>query len=147
MSGSAISAGDMVGVAGALVRTTAFAALLVRAKCYLVTMGAYALCVAIAIPLAHGGIPQPQQLIACVLLGGRTTGMANVMVLFDDRMILSSEAGQLSSLDVVLGSLWVWIIFGECVGKPALFGGAIVILAVVWYLNGRSKTPATAVAR
>lgn len=47
------------------------------------------------------------------------------------KIVPSVEAGLIALRDVVLGSIWVFISFGEHPGLPTMFGGAIVLAAAV----------------
>ena len=62
---------------------------------------------------------------ALVLSGG--------MILFTlgSRHVPAGEAGLLSLLEVVLGPLWVLLVFGETASFYTLIGGAILLLALV----------------
>lgn len=52
------------------------------------------------------------------------------------RRIPAAESGLITTLDVVLAPLWVYLIFAENPGPAALAGGAIVLAAVVWHMLG-----------
>lgn len=52
------------------------------------------------------------------------------------RRIPAAESGLITTLDVVLAPLWVYLIFAENPGPAALLGGAIVLTAVVWHILG-----------
>jgi drug/metabolite transporter (DMT)-like permease len=69
-----------------------------------------------------------------------TSGLAYLLFLTGSRLILSSEAGLIALLDVVLGPLWVWLAFAENPGVPAIIGGGIVLASLVWYLSTDWRT-------
>jgi drug/metabolite transporter (DMT)-like permease len=91
-------------------------------------------------------VPEPKQLLACAGYGLLATGLGYILVLIGGRMIGSGEASLLSMLDVVLGPLWVWLIFDERIGLATGIGGAAVLVAVVWYLSGATAAPASKAA-
>ena len=139
-AGAAASSQDTMGILAALVMTAGFAAQLVHTRRHpgldtaLASALAAGACMIIAVPLAQPGIPAPVPLIACALFGVLTTGLGYVLVLAGGRLIAPGEAGLISLLDVVLGPLWVWLVFLEKPAPASLAGGAAVLLAVIWYL-------------
>jgi drug/metabolite transporter (DMT)-like permease len=140
--GAAVTRQDILGIVAAVVMTACFASQLVIARRYpsldmtTITVAAAALCVVVALPLMHWGLPSPRQLLACALYGALTTGAAYVLVMMGSRLTGSGEAGFISMLDVVLGPFWVWLFYDERVGLAVFIGGAIVLLSVIWYLSG-----------
>lgn len=143
MAGAAVSLNDVLGILASFVMTASFAASLVQAKkcpdldMTLVTVWSAIICGLIALPFMQHALPAPQQMLACALLGALTTGAANVLALVGGRLIRSGEAAFLLLLDVVLGPLWVWMAFDERVGPSVLAGGAMVVVAVIWYLAAK----------
>jgi len=139
-AGGAISAHDLSGIVVALLMTVCWAGLLVQAKRHpsldltLISLLSAAGGALVALPMVPPGLPAPQALLACALLGILASGLANVLTLVGGRFIRSGEAGFLLLLDVVLGPLWVWLAFGEEVAPPVLAGGALVVAAVAGYL-------------
>ena len=73
-------------------------------------------------------------------------GVAYCLYMAGGRLIPASETGLIGLIDVVLAPLWVWLLFAESPGLPAVLGGVLVLGAVVWYLAGprpvRSATTA-----
>lgn len=147
-AGAAMSAGDAAGMVVAGLMTLSWAGLLVQAKKHpgldltLVSLVSAVLAALIALPLVPGGLPPAASLWACLLLGVLTSGLANVLTLTGGRHIRSGEIGLLLLLDVALSPLWVWLAYDERVGPPALFGGALVVIAVAGYLftDARRRT-------
>jgi drug/metabolite transporter (DMT)-like permease len=150
MAGAAASAKDILGIFAAFVMTATFAWQIVHCKVHPsldlnVAMAlAAGLCGLIALPLMEPGIPPPTALLACVLYGALTTGIAYVLALNGGRYIAAGESGFIQMLDVVLGPLLVWYFFTEQPGSTVLIGGAIVFTAVVTYLWFERGEPATA---
>jgi drug/metabolite transporter (DMT)-like permease len=68
------------------------------------------------------------------VFGLTTIGLAFVLFMEGAKFIPSAEAGLISLLDVVLGPIWVFLVFGENPGLATILGGAIVLGAAVWRL-------------
>lgn len=149
-AGAAMSAGDAAGMLVAGLMTLSWGGLLVQAKKHpgldlmLISLVSAVGAAVIALPLASTGLPPAASLWACALLGVLTSGLANVLTLMGGRYIRSGETGLLLLLDVALSPLWVWLAYDERVGAPALFGGALVVVAVAVYLfaDARRRTVA-----
>jgi drug/metabolite transporter (DMT)-like permease len=139
-AGAALSAGDAAGMVVAALMTLSWGGLVVQAKKHpgldltLISLISALIAAVIALPLAAPGLPSATSLWACALLGVLTSGLANVLTLMGGRHIRSGETGLLLLLDVALSPLWVWLAYDERVGPPALFGGALVVIAVAGYL-------------
>jgi drug/metabolite transporter (DMT)-like permease len=131
---------DLLGISAALVMTLAFAAQLVFARRYpgldmpLMTCVSALLCFLVALPWIPLQVPDARALLACALYGIFSTGISYVLVLMGSRLIGSGEAALLSLLDVVLGPIWVWLFFDEYISAATLFGGSLVLMAVIGFL-------------
>jgi drug/metabolite transporter (DMT)-like permease len=152
MAGGIATVKDLWGVAAALVMTCGFAIQLVHTKRHqsldmllVLSVGA-ALCIPISAIFIHPALPSLGSLLACALYGMLTTGLAYVLALQGGRLISSGEAGLISMLDVVLGPLWVWIIFSEHPSTTTLASGFVVLGAVLWYLGTSRQTASQKVA-
>jgi drug/metabolite transporter (DMT)-like permease len=150
-AGGSSGLGDLAGIAAALVMTVGFAVQLVgirrhgRVDVMALNACAAAACVPLMLPFAQWVLPTPGQLLWCAAYGAFTTGFAYVLALEGGRRVPPGEVGFISMLDVVLGPLWVWLVFGEAPGALVLAGGAVVLGAVAWYLGTtleRSARPA-----
>jgi drug/metabolite transporter (DMT)-like permease len=140
MTGASANGNDLIGIGAAVIMTSGFATQLVYTKRHssldmtIVSAAAAACSGLIALPFMQTAIPAPQQLLACALFGVLTTGIAYILVVAGGRFIASGEAAFISLLDVILGPLWVWLLFAETPKAAVLFGGALVLGSVVWYL-------------
>jgi drug/metabolite transporter (DMT)-like permease len=140
MAGAAASAKDILGILAAIIMTATFAWQIVHTKVHPnldlnVAMAlAAGACGLVALPFMEPGIPAPTALLACALYGALTSGIAYVLALTGGRYITAGESGFIQMLDVVLGPLLVWYFFAEQPGATVLFGGTIVLTAVVSYL-------------
>jgi drug/metabolite transporter (DMT)-like permease len=148
-AGGATGAGDLAGIAAALVMTGGFALQLVAIRRYgrvdvmALNACAAAACVPLMAPFAQMTLPTPVQLLCCACYGALTTGFAYVLALEGGRRVSPGEVGFISMLDVVLGPLWVWLAFGERPGVAVIAGGAAVLGSVAWYLwaSARDEAP------
>ena len=70
------------------------------------------------------------------------------MILFTAgaRLIPAAQAGLITLLEVVLGPLWVWLIYREQPDALTLAGGAVIITAVLLHALADLR-PATLTAR
>ena len=66
----------------------------------------------------------------CVLMG--TVHFALGLMLFSAgaKYVRAGELTLLSNVEIILGPIWVWMIFGEMGRAATLVGGAVVILAI-----------------
>jgi drug/metabolite transporter (DMT)-like permease len=146
MAGSATAPTDLVGDGFALLMTLGFAASIVIARRWtdydvtLVTGLASGLCAlacfaVVLVTLRALPVPSASQLGILFLFSLATQSLSYLFFLLGSRHVPSSEAGLIALLDVVLGPLWVWLVFAEKPGTPALVGGALVSLAVLGYLT------------
>lgn len=141
VAGQSLRLDDLAGNALAVTMTIAFAGLLVITRRFgridLTRVNAVAafLCVLIALPLFSGTVPTLPALALLAGFGILTTALSFVLFLEGGRHIPSTEAALISLLDVLLGPLWVWFVVAEDPGAGALVGGAVVLVAVVWYLS------------
>lgn len=140
MVGAGFGPRDVMGVAVAMLMTACFAMQLVIARRYprldttrMIVLAAV-LCLLVALPNMPMTIPSAKSLLACALYGIISTGIGYILVLIGGRLIGPGEAAFLSLIDVVLGPVWVWLVFGETVSPTTFVGGGAVLLAVVWYL-------------
>jgi drug/metabolite transporter (DMT)-like permease len=150
MAGSATRPQDIAGNALAFLMTLTFAGLVVMARRYpslgmapINALGSV-LCALLCWPLMTGATPTAYQLVVLALFGVTNTALAFMLFLIGGRHIPSSEAGLIGMLDVVLGPFWVWLVFAEEPGAPALAGGGLVLAAVLWYLAAQLRAPVPA---
>lgn len=139
-AGAGMSARDMAGIGMTLLMVLCWSGVMVLVRKHqgfdltLVSLVSAVAAALVALPMVPAGLPSSDALMACAMLGLLTTALANVLTLMGGRFIRSGEAGLLMLLDVVLSPLWVWLAFGERVGPAELIGGALVIVAVGFYL-------------
>jgi drug/metabolite transporter (DMT)-like permease len=140
VAGTALHSSSLPGTALAVAMTLCFAALLLVARKFprtdiaLINAAGSALCALATLPMTSGEIPGARDLLLTLGLGVFTTALAFLLFLMGSRRLASAEAAMICLLDVVFGPVWVWIAFSENPGAGALFGGAIVLGSVAWYL-------------
>jgi drug/metabolite transporter (DMT)-like permease len=85
-------------------------------------------------PVAKPSTASPMDLL--LLAGFAFTSIALSFFLFlaGTRRIPAAETGLITTLEVALSPLWVYLLFSENPGLPALVGGAIVLFAVVGHI-------------
>jgi drug/metabolite transporter (DMT)-like permease len=88
----------------------------------------------IAFPFSHPTSATPLDLVLLAGFAFTSIAFAFFMFLAGARRIPAAEAGLITTLEVVLSPLWVFLLFSENPGLPAIAGGAIVFLAVVWHI-------------
>lgn len=150
---------DLIGNGFAFLMTLGFGASVVIARRWpdydavLVTGIASAICALACFAVVWFGpgsapVPSLGQMWLLVLFSLATQSLSFMFFLIGSRHVPSSEAGLIALLDVVLGPLWVWLVFSEEPGAPALIGGTLVLLAVAGYLavpgKRRRQRPGTA---
>jgi drug/metabolite transporter (DMT)-like permease len=142
MAGAAAGLQDLLGAGIALLMTLAFAVQLVMARRYqkldisVVNAFGAAVCGLACLPLMTGPLPDLDQMAILAPFGFTTTALAYALFMIGGRYVPSGEAGLIRMIDVVLGPLWVWLLFSEDPGLAALIGGGLVLAAVVFYLLG-----------
>lgn len=82
-----------------------------------------------------------------VLFGAFTLGFGMAMFVTGARLIPSALAALISTMEPVLGPVWVWWVHGEVPASRTLLGGSLVFLALVghilwqWRLSRRTALP------
>jgi len=94
------------------------------------------------LPFAEPGRLEASQFVWLLALGPGQLAGGLLLYMASLRRIPAGRAALLGLLELVLGPIWVWAIYGEQPGTPTLLGGAIVIGAAaanVW-LDSRRPT-------
>lgn len=102
------------------------------------TLGAL-ICAAATFPLASPESLSGANLILIVGFGFVTLFFALLLFMVGARYVPAAEAGLIGLLDVVLGPIWVWLVFAETPTRAAFIGGAIVLAAVLWHMLGELR--------
>jgi drug/metabolite transporter (DMT)-like permease len=140
MVASALGTGRLVGQAIAFVMTVAFGLMIVLQRRHpgmsmtsINSIGALLAAVA-AFALSPHPALTPFDLVGLAIFGLATVCVAFTLFMAGAKHIPAAEAGLISMLDVVLGPLWVLLVFGEKPGPMAIVGGGLVMTALIWQL-------------
>jgi drug/metabolite transporter (DMT)-like permease len=145
MVGGASRLTDVAGCAIALLMTVAMAIQIIMARknhvldMAIVNAFAALACAFIGLTFSHSGIPSLYELLVMAAFGISNTALAYYFVMIGARHIPSAEVGLIGMIDVILGPLWVWLLFAENPGQKTLIGGAVVLCAVGYYLLSQLK--------
>jgi drug/metabolite transporter (DMT)-like permease len=71
-------------------------------------------------------------------LGVFQMGTALMLLTVGARLIAPAEVALISLVEVVLGPLWVWLVYGEEPSAATLLVGSIVLVAVVIQATSRA---------
>jgi drug/metabolite transporter, DME family len=93
-------------------------------------------------PLA---VPATDIALAVLMGGGLLTG-GLVLYTLGSRIVPAAELALLSSIEVVLAPIWVWLFLNETADRNTLLGGAFILVAVLWNGLSRARRPARPVA-
>jgi drug/metabolite transporter (DMT)-like permease len=136
--GSGRLMGDVLALGMAL--TFAIVAVIARARSGLEMLPTNILCciftAAIGLPFASPDVATPQDWLVLSIFAFPSIALAFFMFLAGARKIPAAESGLITTLDVVLSPLWVYLIFADNPGQAAIVGGTVVFVAVVWHIVG-----------
>jgi drug/metabolite transporter (DMT)-like permease len=85
----------------------------------------------LALPFAWPLTVSVGDLVLISVMGVVQLGVGLLLMLAAVRYLASAEVGLLSILEIVFGTLSVWVVIGERPNKSALFGGSIVLAALM----------------
>ena len=95
----------------------------------------------LAAPFAHPSQVGAQDVALLATLGVCQIGLGFVFLTIGGRLIPAGEVALITLLEVVLGPLWVWVFLSEQPATAALFGGAVVLAAVLVQAGERPEPP------
>lgn len=97
------------------------------------SMIAFFISFVISIPfLKEVGYMDQRALLALLILGVFQVGLAYVLFAKGAKLTSPVSASLIGLLEAILNPVWVFLIYGEKVGKFALLGAVIILLAVIW---------------
>jgi DME family drug/metabolite transporter len=98
-----------------------------------IVAGLTLVAVGIGVVTAQGGFEATSEEAAIGLFAGSLL-LAAPLALFNvaQRVVPAPESAILIMGEIVLAPLWVWIFVGEKASASTVFGGAIILAAVVW---------------
>ena len=85
------------------------------------------------LPLASPMAPTLPQFTLLLVFGAAQLGLGLAIFVTGARMAPAADVALVSTLEPILGPLWVWLVIGEAPGLAALTGGSIVIAALIGY--------------
>ena len=156
MVDGSLGSGGLQGDALSLVMAIAFAVVLVITRRHreISMTPATALGMAISVvamaPFAHPGVLSAGDFLLLAALGAGQIALGMILFTAGARLIPAAQAGLITLLEVVLGPLWVWLIYREQPDALTLTGGTVIISAVLLHaladlrpatLTARSETP------
>ena len=86
---------------------------------------------ALVLPFAWPFMADARDIALLVLLGFFQLGLPCTLLVIAVRHLSATEVALLALLEVVLGPLWAWLGAGEVPASSALFGGALVLSALI----------------
>ncbi len=94
-------------------------------------------------PLASPATVTEHDLVFLVLLGVGQMGLGLLFLSIGARLIPAAEVALITLLEVVLAPLWVWIAISERPAPTAIFGGTVVVVAVVLQTTQKTRSLVT----
>ena len=82
-------------------------------------------------PFAQPGGLSSRDVLLLAALGAGQIALGLILFTAGARLIPAAQAGLISLLEVVLGPLWVWLIYSEKPDAATLVGGSVIIAAVL----------------
>jgi drug/metabolite transporter (DMT)-like permease len=123
-----VAAGGMSGLFAVTIVLTRFAKGVSMAPASALSQLLVVLC---ALPFAHFSTIGKSDVVRVVLMGVFQMGLGQLCFIIGARLIAAAETGLITLLEVVLGPLWVWIVYAESPGAVTVLGGLIVVAAVI----------------
>ena len=152
MVGGSLGGGGLHGDLVSLLMSTAFACVLVITRRHreISMTPATALGMVIAfvalVPFSHPGVLSPLDWTMLAALGAGQIGLGMILFTAGARLIAAAQAGLITLLEVVLGPLWMWLIYREQPDGLTLVGGTVILSAVLVHAVADLR-PATLTAR
>lgn len=137
MAGPAIAAGRLVGdlLALGMALLMSLVLVLIRRNREVDMLPAVALsafaCAAIVLPFAHPLSVSTQELGLLALFGTSQFGMGLLLLALGTPLVSATRGALVGVLQTPLGTLWVWLAYGETPAVATLIGGTVVLAAVV----------------
>ncbi|MDX6628865.1 MAG: hypothetical protein QOH00_1111 [Gaiellales bacterium] len=151
MVGGSLGGGGLGGDLLSLLMSTAFAAVLVITRRHreismtpATALGMGMSFIALA-PFSHPGVLSGLDWTMLVALGAGQIGLGMILFTAGARLIAAAQAGLITLLEVVLGPLWMWLIYREQPDGLTLAGGTIILAAVLVHAVADLRPTALAV--
>ncbi|WP_296332226.1 DMT family transporter [Reyranella sp.] len=89
------------------------------------------LCALIVLPFARPFSVSPEEFLLLAMFGASQFGLGLLLLALGTPLVSATRGALIGVLQTPLGTLWVWLAFGETPGWTTLAGGAIVVAAVI----------------
>lgn len=89
------------------------------------------LCALIVLPFARPLSVSTEELLLLALFGASQFGLGLLLLTLGTPLVPATRGALIGVLQTPLGTLWVWLAFGEAPALATLAGGVIVVAAVV----------------
>ena len=146
-----LGGGGLQGDLLSLLMSTAFAGVLVITRRHreISMTPATALGMAISFvalaPFSHPGVLSALDWTMLAALGAGQIGLGMILFTAGARLIAAAQAGLITLLEVVLGPLWMWLIYREQPDGLTLAGGTVILAAVLMHAVADLRPTALAV--
>ena len=87
----------------------------------------------VALPLMTTFTISAHDLSILATLGAVQVGLGSCLFVIGSRNLQPAQAGLLTLLETILGSLWVWIFIGEQPTTIAMISGAIIVITLAFH--------------
>jgi drug/metabolite transporter (DMT)-like permease len=137
MVGGSLGAGDLRGDALCIVMSSGFALVIVITRRHLeismtpATALGMVIAFAATAPLSHFSGVSARDFALLAALGAGQMALGLILFTAGARLIPAAQAGLITLLEVVLGPLWVWLIYREAPDALTMLGGAVIVGAVL----------------
>jgi drug/metabolite transporter (DMT)-like permease len=137
MVGGSLGDGNLLGDALCVIMSIGFAVILVITRRHheisMTPATAVGMGIAFAVmaPFSHFGGIAARDLALLSSLGVAQMALGLIFFTAGARLIPAAQAGLITMLEIVLGPLWVWLLYREDPGIPTLVGGAVILTTVL----------------
>jgi drug/metabolite transporter (DMT)-like permease len=126
LAGTLLAFANAIGFAGATVNIRYNRTIgMIPAACLAAWIGA-----AVALPLAHPMSPSAGDMGLLWFFGAGQEAIGMILFMTGARLLPAAQTSLLSMLEVILGPIWVWLVYAEDPGPFVLAGGLIVLLTL-----------------
>jgi drug/metabolite transporter (DMT)-like permease len=148
MVGGSVGSGGLWGDALCVLMSAGFAVVIVVTRSHreISMTPATALGMAIAFaataPFSHiGGVPT-RDILLLAALGAGQIALGLILFTAGARLIPAAQAGLITLIEIVLGPLWVWLIYREEPDTLTIVGGSVIVGAVLLHAFAELRRPA-----
>ena len=96
-------------------------------------------------PFSHPGVLSALDWTMLAALGAGQIGLGMILFTAGARLIAAAQAGLITLLEVVLGPIWMWLIYRDQPDGLTLAGGTVILTAVLAHAVADLRPAALAV--